>query len=257
MPRKPREVSKSGIYHITIKGINKQLIFYEDADRRFFLNRLKKLKDESGFQVFSWCLMDNHIHLVIRTIELSISKVMQRINGTYSMYMNQKYEGSGTIYEGRFYSSPVENISYLHTVIRYTHQNPVRSSLVENPSDYQWSSCRCFYGLASHCPGLTDTAGVLKYYSDDPSQSTRRFIEYTEVAYDLPEKPPSKIPKYTDAQAVEIIQSICTNTDLTHIKKLPPVKRNPIIKQLKNTRKFSSTQLARVLGIPKTIIWKV
>ncbi|MFB1082199.1 REP-associated tyrosine transposase [Jeotgalibacillus sp. JSM ZJ347] len=246
MPRQPRQKSRSGIYHVTVRGNNHQLIFYEDADRYFLLKKILKVKDECGFDVYAWCLMDNHIHLVVREKNISISKIMQRINGSYSIYMNKKHNGSGHIYQGRFYSDPVNTISKLHNVIRYIHQNPVRSHMTSHPAGYKWSSCRAYYKQRALYPRLTDTKGVLKYFSPDPQKAIRQFAEYTETVYDLPQKKISVKPVLTDTQALALIQEHYPSINISQIKHLPVQERNQIIHELKN--QFNAGQLARVIG---------
>ncbi|TFE03959.1 transposase [Jeotgalibacillus salarius] len=256
MPRTPRKVSKSGIYHVTIRGVNRQLMFYDDADRMFLLNRMLRLKSETGFSLYAWCLMGNHIHLVIKEKEVSVSKIMQRLNASYTIYMNKKYDGSGTIYDGRFYSTPIETISYLRTVIRYTHQNPVRSSIVSTPSEYKWSSCQKYYDMPTNFSALTNIASILKLFSTHPEKSIQHFIQYTESVYELPWKNPSKLKELPDTQAVNLIQQHISHISIPQIKKLPCKQRNMIIRNLKQINCLNATQLSRILGIPKSVIWK-
>ncbi|WP_404404928.1 transposase [Jeotgalibacillus malaysiensis] len=256
MPRTSRIVSKSGIYHISIRGVNRQLMFYDDADRTFLLNKLLFLKVETGFQLYAWCLMDNHIHLVIKEEHISISKIMQRLNASYTIYLNRKYDGTGTIYDGRFYSTPIETVPYLRTVIRYTHQNPVRSLIVSSPSEYKWSSCQHYYGKSTNFNSLTNIENILKLFSLNIEESIKHFIEYTESIYELPWKNPSKKLKLSDAQALDIIQEHIANIKIPLIKKLPKLERNLIIRNLKSINGLNASQLSRILGIPKSVIWK-
>ncbi|MDZ5711404.1 REP-associated tyrosine transposase [Jeotgalibacillus haloalkalitolerans] len=254
MVRKPRQKSKSGIYHVTIRGNNRQLIFYDDADRHYLLSKIQKVKSETGFELYAWCLMDNHVHLVIREKEVSISKIMQRVNGSFSMYMNKKHYGTGHTYEGRFYSKPIETILYLHTVIRYTHQNPVRSLITSLPSDYKWSSCRAYYQSDSLFAHLTDTKGILNYFSKDPLKAVLKFKRYTESVYDLPQKKSTSKPYYTDTEVLNLIQSKFPQINISQIKHLPVKERNEILKQLK--KEFTANQISRIVGIAITIVWK-
>ncbi|MBM7577812.1 transposase [Jeotgalibacillus terrae] len=256
MPREGRKISSTGIYHIDTLGINSQLLFYDDADREMFLNKLLKIKKDKKFKVYAWCLMDNHYHLVIKESDYSISRIMQSLNGSYARYFNQKYRGSGSIYAGRFYSSPIENISYLHTAIRYIHQNCVRSFMVEVPAHYFWSSCQEYYDQRSAYKDLSDCQDILALFSRDPMKAVSYFIEFTEAVYELPQrKSPYRI-KRSDTEAIDLIKSHVGSIELPDIKKLPMNEKIIIIQHLKTIKDISGPQLSRILGIPLGVIWR-
>ncbi|WP_442596711.1 transposase [Neobacillus sp. D3-1R] len=126
MSRKGRRKSQSGVYHIMLRGINRQTIFEDDEDRQKFLETLKKYKDISQFQLYSYCLMDNHVHLLVREMEETLSDAIKRVSSSYVYWYNFKYERVGHLFQERFKSENVENTSYFLTVLRYIHQNPVR-----------------------------------------------------------------------------------------------------------------------------------
>ncbi|MFC4024421.1 transposase [Oceanobacillus longus] len=126
MPRKPRRKSRNGIYHVMLRGINRQTIFEDDNDRIRLLETIKRFKDISKFRIFCYCLMDNHIHLLLKETEEPVSKAIQRISASYVYWYNDKYERSGHLFQERFKSENVETITYFLTVLRYIHQNPVK-----------------------------------------------------------------------------------------------------------------------------------
>lgn len=256
MPREKRKISSTGIYHIDTVGINSQLLFYDDADREMFLKKLSNIKKEKGFKIYAWCLMDNHYHLVIKESEYPISRIMQSLNGSYARYFNNKYRGRGSIYAGRFYSSPIENISYLHTAIRYIHQNCVRSFIVEFPALYFWSSCKEYYNQRNFYNDLSDHQEILKLFSRDPIKAVNNFIEYTEAVYELPQrKSPHRI-KHSDIEAMDLIKSHVGSIELPDIKKLPMDEKTIVIQHLKTIKDISGPQLSRILGIPIGVIWR-
>ncbi|GAE47324.1 transposase [Mesobacillus boroniphilus] len=127
MARKARVKSSSGIYHVMFRGVNRQDIFHDDDDRRRFLEILKKYKKKMGLQVYAWCLMSNHIHVLLKEGEESISATMKRVGVSYAVYYNWKYRTSGHVFQNRFNSEIVENDAYFLTVVRYIHQNPVKA----------------------------------------------------------------------------------------------------------------------------------
>jgi REP element-mobilizing transposase RayT len=148
LPRAAREKSSTGIYHIMLRGINKQDIFNDDEDRERFLETIQRYKKETGFQLYAYCLMDNHVHLIIRENDMELSKVMKRIGTSYAGYFNWKYGRSGHLFQNRYCSEAVENDSYLYMVIRYIHQNPAKAGICA-VNEYKWSSYNCYISESS------------------------------------------------------------------------------------------------------------
>ena len=129
MPRQARKKSNSGVYHIMLRGINRQLIFEDDEDMQRFIETLKRYKDECGYSLYAFCLMGNHIHLLLKEGEEPISTILKRIAGSYVYWYNWKYGRSGHLFQDRFKSEPVEDDAYFLTVLRYIHQNPVKARI--------------------------------------------------------------------------------------------------------------------------------
>ncbi|MCQ2065838.1 MAG: transposase [Bacteroidaceae bacterium] len=150
MARKIREQSQNGVYHVMVRGIDRQEIFIDDYDRRMFLKILKDniqipdKKDEGlkirAFRLFSYCLMSNHAHLLIQEIEQTSAQFMQRICTRYAMYFNAKYTRIGHLFQDRFRSEPCNDVGYFLTLVRYIHQNPVKAGICETPEQYAWNS---------------------------------------------------------------------------------------------------------------------
>ena len=140
MPRASRVKSESGIYHIMLRGINQQVIFEQSEDYEKFTEILNKYKAISGYKVFAYCLMSNHIHLVIKQEKESIEQILKRIAGSYVYWYNWKYYRKGHLFQDRFRSEPIEDEKYLLTVIRYIHRNPVKAEITEKLEDYTYSS---------------------------------------------------------------------------------------------------------------------
>lgn len=248
MPREPRKISKSGIYHVHSKGTNYQMIFYDDNDRIKFLERLESIRSEADFKLYGWCLMDNHFHLIIKVNAVSISRIMQKLNGSYARYFNAKYRALGSLYYDRFKSHEVENLQYLYTLLRYVHYNPVRAKLVSGPAEWTWSSCRDYYGQTTSFTNLMDHTEILLTFSTNPEEALQRFIAYNES---YAEKPHHLIPRkmiFTDRQAIEEIQNHIHHPPIHAIKYLPQPERKRVIRHLKTIKGISQRQLARVLG---------
>jgi len=132
LARRARVRSNTGIYHVMIRGINRQAIFEDDEDRIRFIDTLREYKDISKYEIYGYCLMDNHIHLLIKEIDESISLIIKRISSSYVHWYNTKYERLGHLFQERFRSEVVEDDGYFLTVLRYIHQNPVKAKIAEN-----------------------------------------------------------------------------------------------------------------------------
>lgn len=142
MPRRARKLAESGIYHVMLRGVNRDAIFLEEEDGARFLHALARTKELSGCQVLAYCLMPNHVHLVLRTVEEPISTVMKRLGVRYAGWFNRKYGRVGHVFQDRFRSEPVEDDAYLVSLIRYVWENPVEAGLARRAEEYRWSSRR-------------------------------------------------------------------------------------------------------------------
>ena len=140
MPRVQRRKSVTGIYHVILRGINKQSIFEEKQDYDFFLKLLRKYQEECRYELFAYCLMQNHIHLLIKEGDEPLEIVFRKIGAGYVYWYNMKYERTGHLFQDRYRSEPVENERYFLTVIRYIHLNPVKAGICEHPGEYRYSS---------------------------------------------------------------------------------------------------------------------
>ena len=98
MPRSARKQSKTGVYHIIIRGINKQDIFYDDEDKSVYLDRLSRYKNECLFELYAYCLMSNHVHLLVKETDKSISMIMKKIGTSYVYWYNNKYNRIGHLF---------------------------------------------------------------------------------------------------------------------------------------------------------------
>ena len=144
MPRKAREKSESGIYHVMLRGINRQTIFEDEEDYRKFLLILLDYQTACGYKLYAYCLMPNHIHLLIREGEEPLEQVFKRVSGKFVYWYNAKYRRTGHLFQDRFRSEPVNTDSYFLTVLRYIHQNPRKANLCRDLNRYKYSSYRTY-----------------------------------------------------------------------------------------------------------------
>jgi putative transposase len=143
MPRVARIVVKDYPHHIVQRGNNRQNVFFDDQDKEYYLELLKKYSKECSSCIKAYCLMTNHIHiLMVPRQDNSLAKTMQKVSLRYTQYINKKFKRTGRLWECRFHSAIVDTEPYLWTVCRYIERNPVRAKMVEKPGDYVWSSAR-------------------------------------------------------------------------------------------------------------------
>ena len=159
MPRAARTRSSTGIYHIMLRGVNRQRIFEDEEDALRFLTTLDRFKKEQGVALYAWCLMGNHAHLLLGFGEASPELLMKKLSCSYVYYFNRKYDRIGPLFQDRFRSENVINEAYLAAVIRYIHKNPEKAGLASMES-YRWSSYREYLDT----PRFTDTASMLEWF---------------------------------------------------------------------------------------------
>ncbi len=143
MSRIARVVAVGLPHHVTQRGNNRQQVFFDDDDRRFYLLTLAKYGRKHGVDIWGYCLMDNHVHvLAVPEREESLARCFAGTNLVYTQYINRKRSRSGRLWQNRFFSCPVDNDSYLWPVLRYIERNPVRAGMVKQAWQYEWSSAR-------------------------------------------------------------------------------------------------------------------
>jgi len=143
MPRIARIIAPGYPHHVTQRGNNRATVFFDDEDRQTYIKLLSLYAKKYKFKILAYCLMDNHIHLlVIPETELSLARGIGLANMLYTQYINRKFHQSGRIWQNRFFSCVVEGNDYLWTVARYIERNPVKAGICEIAEAYRWSSAR-------------------------------------------------------------------------------------------------------------------
>jgi len=129
------------IYHVIKRGNNKEVIFAAEEDYHHYLNTLQRYKKKFDFKLYAYCLMTNHLHLLIKVGNKgTISRIMQSITVAHTRYYNYIYRRCGHVWQGRFHSPIVSEDGYMLNVMKYIEQNPLRAGMVKNVADYRWSS---------------------------------------------------------------------------------------------------------------------
>jgi putative transposase len=140
---KYKESAEGCVYHIFNRGNQKQKIFYDDSDYRLYLSRLEKYSNDLSFQVLSYCLMPNHVHLLLKQKgEKNPAKLISALHTSYAMIFNKKYGKVGHLFQGRYKQKIVAEDEYLFQAMSYIYLNPVVDGLVKTANEYKWSNCQ-------------------------------------------------------------------------------------------------------------------
>ena len=251
MARHARKKSSTQTYHVVIKGADRQLLFEESKDYIKYLDILEFYKDQLKFEIYAYCLMSNHVHLLLRHPNtVSLESIFRHINTTYACWFNAKYDRTGFVQDGRYYSEPVESDNALLTIVRYIHYNPSKAGLEKSPgSGYQWSS---FNDYTRKTAGLTDTALVLRLLDTPEQFLAMHKIAPSDDCLDI-HKFRKRIP---DDVAKDIIQQICSCDSATDFQKLTILERNKNIVLL-HKRGISIRQINRLTGTPRGVIDRI
>lgn len=254
MPRRAREKSESGIYHVILRGTNKQEIFHDEEDNKRFIETLEKYKKISNLIVYGWCLMGNHLHLLIGQGKEELSVTMKRIGVSYAWYYNWKYKSTGHLFQDRYKSEKVDDDEYLLTVIRYIHKNPIKAGIAKEAIDWKWSSCRGYYGYEVYPVGLLDSNLILGMFSEDREIAKKKFVEFNEAKSEDECLEDNRKERLTDEEAKAEIAKIISLQDIAAIKSMPKVQRDVLILKIKSIEGISQRQAARILGVAPNLV---
>ncbi|GBF35633.1 transposase [Desulfocucumis palustris] len=249
MPRQAREKSRTGIYHVMSRGINGQEIFNDDKDRLKYLETLYREKLEKSIEIYGYCLMGNHLHLLVKEDEKGLGAVMKKIGTRYARWYNWKYKRRGYVFQDRYRSECVNDDAYLLTVIRYIHLNPTRAYLVNKPESWKWSSCGAYYGMQEYPSNLTETALILGIFSADRNAAVSKFMKYMEEANSDKCLEHEEIQRKTDEQVREEILRLMQCQQIQNIQSMSKEARNNLLRDVKAIEGTTYRQLARILGI--------
>ncbi|NLC03733.1 MAG: transposase [Tissierellia bacterium] len=252
MARVARRRSDSGIYHIMLRGINRQNIFEDDEDRYKLLEILRYFNSQGKYEIYSYCLMGNHVHLLLKEAEDTISEAVKRISSTYVLWYNKKYKRFGHLFQDRFKSEPVENMGYFLTVLRYIHQNPIKAKIVSNILETKWTS---YYEYISEAY-IVDIDLALDIFSLDRNEAIDLYMKYMEEdnkdqCLDLEGR------AYIDDQEIISHLKSLGVPSISHLQQMDLASRNLVIKELKNMEGVPIRQISRVIGLSKSVVGRL
>ena len=237
MPRVAREVSPTGYYHVMMRGSGRMLIFEDDADRSRFVDLLRDMREEHSVVLIAWCLMDNHVHLVLFDDAGELSAAIHSVATAYAAYFNLRAGRVGPVFAGRFKSVPITSESQLLAAVRYVHDNPAKAGVC--PRDqYRWSSFHEYVGE----PDVVDTGTVL-----DMLGGVEGFVALSE----------SSVPSgycfrcgalIPDEDALDVARAAVYPVELDRIKTLGSARRGTLLAALRAAG-LTVKQVERLTGV--------
>lgn len=245
MPRAARTKSASGYYHILLRGISRQNIFEDDEDNIRFIETVFRYKKDLCFELHAYCLMGNHVHMLIRDVNNQLNLIMKKIAGSYAYYFNRKYDRVGHLFQDRFKSEAVEDDTYYLTVLRYIYQNPEKAG-ISTTDAYKWSSYKEYANKMTKI----DTSFALELL--DGQENLEEYIKCTNDDCCLEIKENNSM---TDKRAKELLEREFGLTSFLQISNMPVPERNKLLRELKSMG-LSVRQLARLTGLNRGTVQK-
>ena len=249
MPRTARKISETGIYHVMLRGINRQNIFEDDQDRLYFMSVLASCKKVSGFRLHAFVLMSNHIHLLLEPLDEALDMIFRRIGTRYAVWYNRKYQRAGHLFQDRFRSENVSTVQYYQTVLRYILQNPMKAGMEKHPGEYRWSS----YTAYEKGQGIvTDTQYVVELFG-----GRETLIQYLKQDNDdtvMDEE--NHDWRLRDDAAGRIMWQITQCSSVSDFQKLDPDLQKKHAAEMYQER-LSMGQIARLTGMSKTTVFRI
>lgn len=262
MSRQARQQSGTGIYHVMLRGINRQDIFEEDEDYMAFIRILAGLSSRPSedltaticaCQIYAYCLMPNHVHLLLREKDWQLKDIMKSIASSYVFYFNKKYGRVGHLFQDRFKSEPCDDMTYFFTLFRYIHQNPMKAGLVKDTKAYKYSSWRNDYighssiRACNILPVLRRTElNKLQELVDMPLPDGQRCIDI--------ENEKSVI---ADEEVRNLLLKESGAISITEFQSLDKKRQKAIIAEVMFVLKTGPRQMSRVSGLSYSVIQRL
>lgn len=253
MPRAARVLNEKLIYHVMLRGNNKEAIFKNGEDKERIIEILKTKKQSGEYFLYAYCVMDNHIHLILKEGHDNLSRTMKRIAISYAQYFNQRYKRVGHIFQDRYKSENIDNEAYLLAAIRYVHQNPAKAG-IGKMDKYQWSSFKDYINKVDTMVEIDEVVGM---FSEDKEKGFKAFINFNyreekEKFIDIKEEKElheDNVQCYVDSYLKEKGISI---ENLKEAKNKEA--REQLVKILIKKSNLSMRSIARILGLNREMV---
>ncbi|KUG02756.1 hypothetical protein ASZ90_019832 [hydrocarbon metagenome] len=242
MARQKRLKSESGYYHIMMRGNERRDIFLDDQDKIRFIETISEKKQEDRFYLHAFCLMDNHIHLMVSEGTEDIATVIKRIAVSYVYYFNKKYKRVGHLFQDRYRSEVVEDDRYVLALARYIHNNPVKAGLTKTAGEYRWSSYICYIDEKQYLNKILDKQIILAMFSEDKEKAKKLYKEFMNKEND---------DQFIDLQEEKQIMDEEEAKLLFKQLSAGQGENKEIIREFKQKTNLSLRQIAAIAGISK------
>ena len=255
MPRQKRQESPTGYYHIMMRGINKEMIFRRDEFKRAFMEILSRKLEESEAEIVAYCIMDNHVHLVMQGEISEIGTLLKRVNTAFAMKLNSRMDRVGHVFQDRYKSQEVLSDEHLLQVVRYVHNNPVNAGMVKDCSGYLWSSYNGYFSGNLGIVAQNQYDLILELSGS--IESFKAFHKLEDEGEYLDTKEEMEQLKYIKAQ--RIISEFCKRKGITDVRQLTrkPDLMDSLIDIMVDRSKLSLRKIAEMLGVSRSMVQEV
>lgn len=256
MARVARKESPTGYYHVMMRGNNREKIFAEVSEKQYFIKQLKEHVEKGNISIVAYCLMDNHVHLLLHSELQKMTETLKKINIKFAKFYNSKYKRVGHVFQDRFKSEVIDSENYLIGAMRYIHNNPVKAKISIDVSDYYWSSYKEYIEGKSKLVSSRERDIVLNLFSFSLDQfkkfhleeETEEFLEINEdLEKEREERAQKIINKYFDKYAVKDVDVLTNNKEVLE----------DIVKELLKKSYLSHRRIAEILNISRGYVHKI
>ena len=249
MARKPRIHYEGALYHVIVRGNNRAYIFKSRENKEEYKKIASKYKKKYRFKLYAYCIMNNHAHLLIEVCDIPLSKIMQGIQQVFTQHYNRRNRTTGHVFEQRYKSFLCDKDAYLLSLIRYIHQNPVRSKLTGD-LNYQWSSHQEYIGN----PGLADVNFPLSLFAHHKNKAIKRYLSFmgemeTKEVKSMIEEETIEVAKNIERHKIAKEALIKIIEEVTEIK-MDKIKGNTKSKRISDIRKLYIKNLKKYTDVP-------
>ncbi len=251
MPRKPRVMSSTGIYHITLRSINQHIIFEDSIDYQKFLFILSDCKRKHEVEIYAYCLMDNHVHLLLHSSPERLASFFQSLGTRFVRWYNTKYSRSGHLFQERFHSMIINSQSHFLSALLYIHNNPVKANMCRFPSEYNWSSFNAYYGRINPLVDVSLAEGMM-----GGKKNLRHFFATADGSLNaqlFADDHPEIYHPMTDERALAIFKSVTNLKSTSDVSHIGRAKRNEYIRALRQ-KGVLVNQISRLMDVSPTTV---
>jgi len=232
---RPLRIEYAGaIYHVTSRGDRQEDIYLDEDDREIWLDVFEQVCSRFNWRCHAWCLMDNHYHIVIETIEGNLSQGMRQLNGVFTQKTNKKHARVGHVFQGRYKAILVQKDAHLLELARYVVLNPVRAHMVNDTSEWPWSSYQAMVNY-SVAPNWLETDWLLNHFGTTRQVAIEHYINFVREGVGLApiwNTLQHQLFLGDDSFIQQIKAKIAINDDKAELKEIPRLQRRAIAKPL-------------------------